>query len=91
MFGISDLAIGLFAASAPALASSDTASQFDPCSYAATDVLVRDVVVIGGGASGTYGAIALKDAGQSVAVVEKQGNFGGHVNTVSRRLLLILQ
>ncbi|KAK4959989.1 hypothetical protein LTR10_002878 [Elasticomyces elasticus] len=56
-------------------------SQFDPCSYAASDVLVRDVVVIGGGASGTYGAIQLKDAGRSVAVVEKADRFGGHVNT----------
>jgi heterodisulfide reductase subunit A-like polyferredoxin len=59
-------------------------SQFTPCSYAPEDVLVRDVVVIGGGASGTYGAIALKDMGRSVVVVEKESRFGGHVNTVSR-------
>ncbi|KAK4890190.1 hypothetical protein LTR27_011072 [Elasticomyces elasticus] len=62
-------------------ATQSSHSQFDPCSYAASDVLVRDVVVIGGGASGTYGAIQLKDAGRSVAVVEKADRFGGHVNT----------
>ncbi|KAK3674117.1 hypothetical protein LTR78_005964 [Recurvomyces mirabilis] len=81
MFGPSELAFCLLAISGVVSASNNSASQFDPCSYAAADVLVRDVIVIGGGASGTYGAIALKDAGRSVAVVEKQGNFGGHVNT----------
>jgi heterodisulfide reductase subunit A-like polyferredoxin len=64
--------------------SASNSSQSNPCSYAAEDVLVRDVVVIGGGASGTYGAIALKDMGRSVVVVEKESRFGGHVNTVSK-------
>ncbi|KAL9594038.1 MAG: hypothetical protein Q9219_007245 [cf. Caloplaca sp. 3 TL-2023] len=61
--------------------SASSSDHFDPCSYRKEDVLVRDVVVIGGGASGTYGAIALKDMGRSVAVVEKEPQFGGHVNT----------
>ena len=74
------LCIGLVAASG---VPESNLSQFNPCSYAAEDVLVRDVVVIGGGASGTYGAIALKDMGRSVAVLEKKPYFGGHVNTVS--------
>ncbi|EED15850.1 conserved hypothetical protein [Talaromyces stipitatus ATCC 10500] len=60
---------------------SSQSTSFDPCAYAPEDVLVRDVIVIGGGASGTYGAIALKDMGRSVAVVEKNPHFGGHVNT----------
>lgn len=63
--------------------STPNSSLLNPCSYAPEDVLIRDVVVIGGGASGTYGAIALKDMGRSVAVVEKKPHFGGHVNTVS--------
>lgn len=63
--------------------SKSSSSWFSPCSYAPEDVLIKDVVVIGGGASGTYGAIALKDMGRSVAVVEKKPHFGGHVNTVS--------
>ncbi|KAK0343836.1 hypothetical protein LTR94_016871 [Friedmanniomyces endolithicus] len=72
------LSLGLIVAAA---STPSNRSKFDPCSYAAEDVLVRDVIVIGGGASGTYGAIQLKDAGRSVAVVEKAGRFGGHVNT----------
>jgi heterodisulfide reductase subunit A-like polyferredoxin len=75
------LCVGLAAASGT---SESNSSQFNACSYAAEDVLLRDVVIIGGGASGTYGAIALKDMGRSVVVVEKEPHFGGHVNTVSR-------
>ncbi|KIM97014.1 hypothetical protein OIDMADRAFT_131121 [Oidiodendron maius Zn] len=65
---------------ASGLSRSDSA-QFHACSYAAENVLVRDLVVIGGGASGAYGAIAMKDMGRSVVVVEKESHFGGHVNT----------
>lgn len=56
-------------------------SQFDPDSYTSENVLVRDVAVIGGGATGTYGAIGLTDMGKTVAVVEKREKFGGHVST----------
>ncbi|KAE8553971.1 hypothetical protein EYB25_002509 [Talaromyces marneffei] len=72
------LCIGLFTGS---VMSASNSSLFSPCSYAPENILIRDVVVIGGGASGTYGAIALKDMGRSVAVVEKKPHFGGHVNT----------
>ncbi|KAJ7110656.1 hypothetical protein C8R44DRAFT_800412, partial [Mycena epipterygia] len=41
----------------------------------------RDVVVIGGGSSGTYAAVNLLARGQSVAVLEQQGRLGGHVET----------
>ncbi|KAK0625781.1 hypothetical protein B0T14DRAFT_422877 [Immersiella caudata] len=42
----------------------------------------RDVVVIGGGASGAYSAVRLReDYGLSVALVEKEAQLGGHVNT----------
>ena len=40
-----------------------------------------DVAVIGGGASGTYSAIQLKDAGKSVVVIEQKGRLGGHTET----------
>lgn len=80
MFRLHFFCVALLATSA---LSDFNDSQFDPCSYKADDVLVRDVVVIGGGASGTYGAIALKDMGRSVVVVEREPHFGGHVNTVS--------
>ena len=55
--------------------------EFEPTSYAGRDVLYRDVAVIGGGSSGTYGAIKLLDMGRSVALVERAAVLGGHENT----------
>lgn len=45
------------------------------------DVIERDVCVIGGGSAGTYAAVRLRDAGLSVAVVERQSRLGGHAQT----------
>lgn len=45
------------------------------------DVITRDVLIIGGGSSGTYSAIKLRDLGKSVAVVEAKGVLGGHTET----------
>ncbi|KAI2605763.1 FAD/NAD(P)-binding domain-containing protein [Hypoxylon fragiforme] len=45
------------------------------------DTLHRDVVVIGGGASGTYTAVRLKDENKTVAVIEKKSTLGGHAET----------
>ncbi|KAJ6571943.1 hypothetical protein B0H19DRAFT_672683 [Mycena capillaripes] len=41
----------------------------------------RDVVVIGGGSSGTYAAVNLHARGRSVAILEQKGRLGGHVET----------
>ena len=41
----------------------------------------EDVVVIGGGPSGTNAAVNLRDRGTSVVVVEKQAVLGGNVHT----------
>lgn len=43
--------------------------------------IVRDVVMIGGGGSGTFAAIRLQQEGYSVALVEKRERLGGHVDT----------
>ncbi|KAF5707890.1 hypothetical protein FMUND_10873 [Fusarium mundagurra] len=40
-----------------------------------------DVAVIGGGSSGIHAAIDLKDAGATVAVIEKKDQIGGHAET----------
>jgi hypothetical protein len=44
-------------------------------------VIERDVCVIGGGSSGTYTAVRLRDAGKSVVVVETKDRLGGHCET----------
>lgn len=49
--------------------------------FAKTKVIERDVCVIGGGASGTYTAVAVKDAGRSVVVLESKQRLGGHTET----------
>src|SRR5882762_9070994 len=41
-------------------------------------VIRRDVAIIGGGSTGTYSAIRLRDLGKSVVVVEAKGRIGGH-------------
>ncbi|KAI1410604.1 FAD/NAD(P)-binding domain-containing protein [Hypoxylon sp. FL1857] len=45
------------------------------------EVITRDVAIIGGGATGTYAAINLKDKGKSIVVVEQKGELGGHTST----------
>ncbi|KAI9045048.1 FAD/NAD(P)-binding domain-containing protein [Aspergillus affinis] len=52
--------------------------QFDPESYDRDDVVTRDIVVVGGGSTGTYAAINLLDLGQKVVVVEQESVLGGH-------------
>ncbi|KAJ5992647.1 hypothetical protein N7451_008371 [Penicillium sp. IBT 35674x] len=43
--------------------------------------IVRDVAIIGGGASGTFAAVKLRDAGKSIVLIEKEAVLGGHTNT----------
>ncbi len=45
------------------------------------DVIIRDVCILGGGSSGTYSAIRLRDFGKSVVVVEAKSRLGGHTET----------
>ncbi|XXH00820.1 hypothetical protein Hte_007171 [Hypoxylon texense] len=52
-----------------------------PQDISAANTIQRDVVIVGGGSSGTHAAIQLKDAGKTVVVVEKQAQLGGHVKT----------
>lgn len=54
---------------------------FDTPGLPTVEVIERDVVVLGGGAAGAYSAVRLKDAGKTVAVVERDVRLGGHVDT----------
>lgn len=46
-----------------------------------SEVVERDVCVVGGGASGVHAAVGLVDAGKTVAVVERNDFLGGHTHT----------
>ena len=56
-------------------------SAVDIAADTSTSIIRRDVCIIGGGSSGTYSAIRLRDAGKTVAVVEAKNRMGGHTNT----------
>ncbi|KAI2636535.1 FAD/NAD(P)-binding domain-containing protein [Hypomontagnella submonticulosa] len=45
------------------------------------EVITRDIAIIGGGATGTYAAINLKDQGKSIVVIERNTRLGGHTAT----------
>ena len=49
--------------------------------YSSEFIIKRDFVILGGGSSGTYAAIALRDQKKTVAVIEKNDYLGGHTNT----------
>lgn len=40
-----------------------------------------DVVIIGGGASGAYGAVRVQDMGKKFLLIEKEDRLGGHTST----------
>jgi flavin-dependent dehydrogenase len=56
-------------------------SDFKLEDYNFTDVITRDVCIVGGGSTGTYAAIRLLDLGKSVVVVEHKDRMGGHTQT----------
>jgi hypothetical protein len=61
------------------LATTQPNNDFD--SFSHSDIIERDVAIIGGGAAGTYSSISLKDKGKSVVVIEKKNRIGGHTET----------
>ncbi|OGM49813.1 FAD dependent oxidoreductase [Aspergillus bombycis] len=50
--------------------------------FAPDDIVIRDVCILGGGSTGTYAAIRLKDKAKSVVVVEQNKLLGGHTETL---------
>ncbi|TGJ86234.1 hypothetical protein E0Z10_g2553 [Xylaria hypoxylon] len=61
--------------------SCDGSLSLDPATYSAADTIERDVVIVGGGSSGAFTAVRLRDSNKSVVVIEKQGTLGGHAET----------
>ncbi|KAI1170022.1 amine oxidase, flavin-containing superfamily [Nemania sp. FL0916] len=55
--------------------------SLDPTVYPATDIIEKDVVIVGGGSSGAYTAVRLRDSNKSVIVIEKKDTLGGHAET----------
>ncbi|KAI0170942.1 amine oxidase [Pestalotiopsis sp. NC0098] len=73
---------GLFAVAVSVLLHSPAVASGITAERAADSIIEKDVVIIGGGASGAHAAVRLReDFGKSVLVVEKQENLGGHVET----------
>jgi hypothetical protein len=53
-----------------------TVAVIDVSTFAANDVIVKDVAIIGGGASGSHAAVRLReDFGKTLVVVEKQNQL----------------
>ncbi|KAI1775363.1 amine oxidase, flavin-containing superfamily [Hypoxylon cercidicola] len=61
--------------------SGDERLSMDTNAYSPSDIIKRDVAIIGGGSSGTYTAVRLRDRGKSVVVIEKRDTLGGHAET----------
>lgn len=62
-------------------ATTALARTIDESKFAPGDIIVKDVVIVGGGAAGSYAAVRIKDSGKSVVVIEASSKLGGHVNT----------
>ncbi|PVI02555.1 hypothetical protein DM02DRAFT_670413 [Periconia macrospinosa] len=57
-------------------------ARIDERNFSPAQIIERDVVIIGGGASGTYAAVRLReDLNTSIVVIEPKNRLGGHVDT----------
>jgi hypothetical protein len=57
-------------------------AKIDESDFDVEKIIQRDVAIIGGGASGTYAAVRLRDdLNTSVIVIEPKDRLGGHVDT----------
>jgi ribulose 1,5-bisphosphate synthetase/thiazole synthase len=67
--------ISILKSVAVVLAARTAATRIDETKFSPADTIVRDVVVLGGGASGSYAAVRLKDFGKTVVVVEQKDHL----------------
>ncbi|ORY63844.1 amine oxidase-like protein [Pseudomassariella vexata] len=74
----------LYAACAPLINAFPSSPKcYRESAFAAEDIIERDVLIVGGGATGTYAAVSLKDEGKTFAIVERSDRLGGHVDTLT--------
>lgn len=59
-----------------------TRAEINERNFSPLKIVTRDVAIIGGGASGTYAAVRLReDLNTSIVIIEPQNRLGGHVDT----------
>jgi len=64
------------------LAISPIHGKIDKTAFLPEDIITKDVAILGGGASGTYAAVRLReDFNASIIVIEPKNRLGGHVDT----------
>lgn len=71
----------VLSAAASFVSAAPTSCQVNGHKYNVDQIITKDVSIIGGGSSGTYSAIQLRDAGKNVAVIEQLDRLGGHTQT----------
>lgn len=60
---------------------SSSIDEIDESAFAPEDIITKDVAIIGGGASGTYAAVRLReDSNVSVVVIEEQNRMVRMIN-----------
>jgi ribulose 1,5-bisphosphate synthetase/thiazole synthase len=75
--GVKALTTGLFALSSLSAAYATLDSSF----FKLFDTIEKDVVIVGGGASGSHAAVRLReDYGKSVVVIEKEALLVSHTH-----------
>jgi len=75
------LSVAVFTAAVTAHPTYGTNNDIDTSKWSSKDVIHKDVAIIGGGSSGTYAALSLKDKKVSCIVIEAKDRLGGHAVT----------
>jgi hypothetical protein len=65
-----------------AITFSAALATIDEHNFSASNVITKDVIIIGGGAAGSYAGVRLReDYNMNIALIELESELGGHVNT----------
>lgn len=61
-----------------AIMATASAKNIDETRFSPADI-IKDVIILGGGASGSYAAVRLKDSGKTVVLVEQKDHLASHL------------